>query len=151
MNYEYKEEFFNDELIAELSFLTELSWKEANCAPESTYDPDWEKYTELNEANILRLYTVRIEDVLVGYLTFIVGPTLHSKQAIHALHDSMYILKHNRKGGTAKDLISYAEVDFKNEGINTMVMTVMVHRDFSVALKQLGFKQSESSFIKGIS
>lgn len=151
MNYEYKEEFFNKDLIDELGFLTEMSWKEANCAPDADYNPDWEKYTELNEANILRLYTVRFEDLLVGYLTFIVGPTLHSRQLVHALHDSMYILKHNRKGGTAKGLISFAEADFRREGVNTMVMTVMVHRDFSVTLKQLGFKQSESSFIKGIS
>lgn len=151
MRYEYQEEFFNDGLIMELSYLTEMSWNEANCAPDATYDPDWKKYTDLNEMNVLRLFTVRLEGLLVGYLTFIVGPTLHSKQLIHALHDSMYILKPNRKNGTAKQLISFAEADFKREGVNTMVMTVMVHRDFSVTLKQLGFKQSESSFIKGIS
>lgn len=151
MNYTFDEEYFSDELIQELSFLTELSWKEAACAPDSTYDPDWEKYTQLNEMNILRLFTVRMEGLLVGYLTFIVGPTLHSRNVMHALHDSMYILKHNRKNGTAKNLIIYAEDKLKQDGVNTMVMTVMIHRDFSVTLKQLGFKQSESSFIKGIS
>lgn len=151
MNYTFDEEYFSDELIQELSFLTELSWKEAACAPDAAYDPDWEKYTQLNEMNLLRLFTVRMEGLLVGYITFIVGPTLHSKGITHALHDSMYILKHNRKGGTAKDLIIFAEGRFVDEGVNTMVMTVMIHRDFSVTLKQLGFKQSESSFLKGIS
>ena len=150
MNYIFDEEYFSDDLVKELCFLTKLSWKEAACAPDSNYDPDWEKYTQLNEMNLLRLFTVRQDGSLVGYITFIVSPTLHSKNTIHALHDSMFILKLNRKNGTAKDLISYAEGKLKLDGVHTMVMTVMIHRDFSVTLKNLGFKQSESSFLKRI-
>jgi len=151
MSYVFDEEYFNDELINELSFLTEMSWKEAACTPDSIYDPDWEKYTQLNELNLLRLFTVRQHGLLVGYITFIVSPTLHSKNTVHALHDSMFILKLNRKNGTAKDLIAYTEGKLKLDGVHTMVMTVMMHRDFSVTLKNLGFKHSEASFIKRIS
>lgn len=152
MNLQYKEEYFDNEIVNELSPLTELSWSEANCAPAAHYEPDWNKYIQLNEMNLLRLFTVRnLEKKLVGYITFIVGPTLHSKNLKHALHDSMFILKPYRKNGTAKSLISYAENLFKEEKVNTMIVTVMTHRDFSPTLKQLGFTHTESSFIKRVS
>ncbi len=35
MNYYFREEFFTHELIKELSPLTEMSWREANCAPNT--------------------------------------------------------------------------------------------------------------------
>jgi len=63
----------------------------------------------------------------------------------------MYILKPYRKNGTAKSLISYAEEIFKDEKVNTMIVSVMTHRDFSTTLKQLGFTHSESAFIKRVS
>lgn len=152
MNYYFREEYFNPELIKEIAPLTEMSWREANCAPDSDYDPDWEKYTLLNEQNMLRLYTVRTEadGDLVGYATFFVSPTLHSKDIVHALHDSMYILKQNRKNGTVKSLILFIEKELTFDKIDTMVVCVMTHRDFSTSLKQLGFTHSESSYIKRI-
>ena len=152
MNLNYKEEYFSDEIVNELAPLTKLSWSEADCIPNAHFDPDWEKYTQLNELNLLRLFTVRNQDKeLVGYITFFVGPTLHSKNVHHALHDSMYILKPYRKNGTAKSLISFVENIFKDENVNTMIVTVMTHRDFSPTLKHLGFTHTESSFIKRVS
>lgn len=133
-----------------MSPLSELSWYEANCAPNAEYDPDWEKYTQLNELDLLRLFTVRDNGVLVGYITFMVSPSLHSKNDIHALHDSLFILKEKRKYGTAKKLIMYAESKLKESKVNTMVITVMKHRDFSPTLKELDFEGFESSYIKGI-
>ncbi len=151
MNYYFSEEFFNDALVKELSPLTELSWVEANCAPNTNYDPDWNKYTQLNELNILRLFTVRnIEHELVGYITFVVTSTLHSSGVKHAAHDSLYILKPNRKNGTVKSLLEFIEKELKQDDIDTMEVSVMTHRDFSQTLKGLGFRHSESSYIKRI-
>lgn len=149
MSYIFSEEYFNDELIQEISFLTQLSWKETNCSPYADYDPDWEEYTSLNEMNLLRLFTVRSEEnELVGYITFLVAPTIHSKGVIHALHDSMYILKQHRKNGTAKNLIEYVEKELKQSNVIMMMITVMTHRDFSPTLKELGFVKADTSYIK---
>jgi len=150
MNLFFREEYFSDGLIKELTPLTKLSWEEANCAPETTYDPDWEKYKQLNDADLLRLFTVRteVDNDLVGYATFIVAPTLHTRNITFAVHDSMYILKPNRKNGTVKELVGFIEKEFIIDGINSMVVCVMTHRDFSNSLKQLGFKHSESLYIK---
>jgi len=124
----------------------------ANCAPDTPYDPNWKTYSELNASDILRLYTIRTEadSELVGYATFLVHKTLHSKDTLHALHDSMYILKPNRKNGTVKNFINYIEKELTLEGVDTMVISVIKHRDFSGSLKQLGFVHNESTFIKRI-
>jgi len=150
MNYYFTEEHFTDELIEEIKPLTELSWREANCAPETNYAPDWDKYAMLNDKDYLRLFTVRtiVDSELVGYATFLVSETLHSSNVIHALHDSLFIYKPNRKNGTAKKLIEFVEKEFALNGVNTMVMSVMSHRDYSNTLKELGFTHSESNYIK---
>jgi len=150
MNYYFTEEYFTEELIKEISPLTEQSWIEANCAPDTAYDPNWDTYTNLNDANVLRLFTVRTEadSDLVGYATFVVAPTLHTVGVVHALHDSMFILKPNRKNGTVKDLISFIEGELIIDGVDTMVVSVMNHRDFSNTLKQLGYVHKESLYIR---
>lgn len=150
MNYYFTEEHFTDGLIEEIKPLTELSWREANCAPETVYAPDWDKYTMLNDKDYLRLFTVRtiLESKLIGYATFIVSETLHSSNVVHAMHDSLFIYKPHRKNGTAKKLIEFIEGEFALNGVDTMVMSVMTHRDYSNTLKQLGFKHSESNYIK---
>lgn len=145
----YREEFFSEALINEIAPLTVLSWEEANCSPGTPYDPDWDKYTALNEMDLLRLFTVRNDkDELVGYVTFMVSSTLHSKDITQALHDSMFILKPYRKSGVAKALLEYTEKEFKSEGIDMIIMMVMCHRDYSSTLKALGYKQTEMTFIK---
>jgi len=152
MSRKYQEEWFSKKLIEELAPLTELSWLEANCSPDTEYDPDWERYTELNELGILRLFTARDSvGELIGYLTFIVGPTLHSRNCVQALHDSFYILRNHRRNGTAMGLIKYAENEFKNDGISMMIMTVMLHKDYSYTLTHLGFTKTEMTFIKRMS
>ncbi len=146
---QYCEEFFNEALIKELSPLTEQSWREADCAPDAEYDPDWEKYVTLNEMDLLRLFTVRSRSgQLLGYVTFFVSTTLHSRKTLQALHDSMFILKAHRKEGAARELLEFAEYELKNEGVQIMIMMVMCHRDYSSTLKLLGFNQTEMTFIK---
>jgi len=150
MNH-YREEFFTEAMITELDPLTRQSWAESKCSPDTPYNPDWDKYAALNEMDLIRLFTVRDEqDALVGYVTFFVSTTLHSKETVQAMHDSLFILKAHRKGHTVEDLLMYCENEFKGEGVSMMIMTVMCHRDFSSSLKSIGYSQTEKTYIKGI-
>ncbi len=150
MNH-YREEFFTEAMIAELDPLTQLSWAESACSPDTPYNPDWDQYAALNEMDLIRLFTVRDDaGALVGYITFLVSTTLHSKDTVQALHDSLFILKAHRKGSTVEDLLAHCEDEFKSEGVSMMIMTVMCHRDFSTLLKNIGYTQTEKTYIKGI-
>ena len=146
-----REEYFNEALIKELKPLTKLSWDEANCAPGMPYDPDWDKYMQLGDMELLRIFTLRSDSgELMGYITFLVSTTLHSRSTLQALHDSFFILKARRKSHAARDLLQYAEKSLTFDGIEMIIMMVMLHRDYSSTLTELGYHQSEMAFIKRI-
>jgi hypothetical protein len=47
-------------------------------------DPDWDRYFAMDIAGILKVLTVRVDDILVGYIFNLVGPHLHSKSTRYA-------------------------------------------------------------------
>ena len=72
-------------------------------------NPDWEKYAQMDQSGLLRIFTARKNNELVGYCVLVVSQSLHYKDHIFANNDVVFVLPEYREGMTGYKLIKYAE------------------------------------------
>lgn len=104
-------------------------------------------YKRLAAAGVLRIFTARDDARLVGYATFIVGPS-HHRDMICAHEDALYVTPDFRKGRLALKLIHYAE-----EVLKPLCDLVIYHcptskPHFGVLLEKLGYKPYATYFAR---
>ena len=112
------------------------------------FNPDWDLYQKYEDLGILKIFTARDEDRLVGYFVVIATPHLHYKDHIFAYNDIIYVNPQYRKGFTAWRLIKYAEKEMKDQGATIMIVNSKRHKPFDILLERLGFSHIESIFSK---
>lgn len=119
------------------------------------YDPDLEKYQELEKAGFLRIYTARYFDptitpwqpgVLVGYFVSIVMRGLHYQQTVMAMNDIMYIDPAYRGGTAGYRLIKGACEDLKNLGADILTIHMKTDYPFRNLLTKLDFHLTEENW-----
>jgi len=54
-------------------------------------DPNFEAYRHAEENGFFAAFTVRENEVLVGYNSFLIGPSLHYKGSVQASQDVIYL------------------------------------------------------------
>jgi GNAT superfamily N-acetyltransferase len=109
---------------------------------------NWKVYENLEDAEVLYIFTIRDGDVLAGYLWILAMPHLHYSQSLFATADIIYIDKPYRKGFTAAKLIKFAEDQMKEAGVSVMSMNTKIHKPFDKLLLRLGFKPIERIYAK---
>lgn len=138
-------------LKTEIKPLIKLHWQEIALDKESIpLDPDWDEYDRLASKDQLHLLTARNGSELIGYYVGIVRPHLHYKSTLMAFNDVMYIKPEHRQGMVGIRLLKEIEKTLKDRGVKKMFMNTKEHHNFGVILERLGYKKSESIFIKSI-
>ena len=72
-------------------------------------NPDWEQYAALDSSGILKIFTARDNNKLVGYFILLVNNSLHYKDHVFAVCDIIFVTPEARKGATGYKLLKYAE------------------------------------------
>ncbi len=123
-------------------------WKEiANHQGVIPLDPDFDKYQNVEDNNMLRIYTARDDGKLIGYFISFVSPHMHYKSTIYALNDIMYIDPSYRGSTVGFRLIKGAMVDLKsNCGVDKLVIHMKVTHEFRKLLTKLGFCLEEENW-----
>lgn len=80
-------------------------------------DPDWRLYEALHRDQMLRIYTARDDDVLVGYAIFFVNYHPHYRQLLRAVNDVLFLAKDYRHGSTGLRLVAFADQALVDLGV----------------------------------
>ena len=108
--------------------------------------PNWDAYHRAEVAGILRIYTARFMDRLVGYSIFLVTPALHYETSVQANEDVLFILPEYRKGRVGMNLIRYADESLEREGVQVLRRHVKARHDFGPLLERMGYQLEDYMF-----
>jgi len=106
-----------------------------------------EMYEHLEANGLLRIYTIRENGELKGYNNFAV--IIHPEYAhLTAQHDAMFVHPSARNGFNAIKFLRWCDEQLKQDGVLFVTQNVTVEKDYSAILKRLGYKPSETIYIK---
>lgn len=104
-------------------------------------DVDWERYAALDQLGMLKVFTVRSGETLVGYAVFFVGPHMHYRRTSYANNDVLFV--HPRYRGAGIRLIRFAERALKEMGVERILFHVKVDHDFRPILHRMGYADED--------
>jgi GNAT superfamily N-acetyltransferase len=136
------------DLWVELWPLMVAHWDEIATWQDIPLDPDTDAYEALDEAGMLRLYTVRDEHRLVGYAAYTVRTHLHYRQSKQAVQDVIFLLAEYRCGRTGMRLIEHADAQLAAEGVQVVFQHVKTAHNFGPLLERLGYEHVENVYAK---
>lgn len=149
-NIVYKEESF-DAAIDDMRPLFEAHWEEVALNKDKVaLNPDYDKYREIANLGMIRIFTAREDGELVGYFVVTIAPHLHYKDHKYALNDVIYLTPDLRAMGIGKGLISFAESVLQEAGISVLIINMKVQHPFDPLLEKLGFTSTERVYSKYI-
>ena len=143
-----KEEKFKDIIDEALPLLTK-HWKElANHQDIRPLDINFEAYEQMNDLGLIRVFTVREDEKLVGYASFCINYNLHYKTWKHAICDVYYIAPEKRTLGFGSKMFSEIEGMLRDLGVNSVIVQDKVKQSNAKFFQALGFGISEQHYEK---
>ena len=109
---------------------------------------NFEAYQKLCDADILKAYTARDGEKIVGYHIFLVTPHLHYMNDLFAVADVLFVAPEYRGKMAGLKLIKFSEQQLKADGVAVIVQNTKLAHDFGPILERLGYSQSERIFTK---
>ena len=129
--------------------LLDLHWAETEPNQDTIkLDPDWAEYFRLSEAGVLKIFTARDNERLVGYCVVMVSQSIHHKDHIFAGTDVVYIHPEFRKSSTGLDLIKFAENYCEENGASIMTLNMKTSHPFDSLMLNMGFDLIERVYHK---
>lgn len=146
----YQEESY-EQVVEEIQPLIFAHWEEiASCKDKIKLNPDFNMYKILNDAGVLRIFTVRDVGRLVGYFIVICQPHLHYSDHVYAMNDIIYIDPEYRGTTIAFKLLRSVEKRLKKDGVSVLMINMKVHAPFDRLLEKLQFSNTERVYSKYI-
>ena len=103
-------------------------WKEIALNQDKiALDPDWQRYYDMDMADILNVLTVRSKGALVGYMFVLVAPHLHYCSSLWAITDIFRIDPAYRSGWAGIRLFKEMEKHLKLRGVKVAHVVVKLH------------------------
>lgn len=139
-------------ILSEWAPIARRTWAESPWRPaDAPFDPDWDRYLAMDMAGMLRLLTVRLEGVLIGYVLSVVYPHLHYLSTPWAMLDSYWLEPAFRRGWTGVRMFREHEAILRENGVK------VIHHGFNVRfaprrmqalMKRLGYEPIELIYAK---
>ena len=127
----------------------ELGLHHENCP----LDPDFERFIELEDLGLFKVWAGRDGDKLVGYLGFFIQPHLHYRTTLHAAEDLFLLAKPYRKGLAGYRMFTTAIDALRELGVKRCILHAKVHFEaerggLAKFFQRLGFTHTDELFIK---
>jgi GNAT superfamily N-acetyltransferase len=134
-------------MVAESSELFELNCKELDFFGLSE-DINIELYLQLESLGRLLSYTLRKDNKVVGYSTYITGKHLQHKELLQARQDALYVKPEYRSHGLA--FIRYCERQLRSVGVSFIFRSSTTKKDWSSVLKRMDYVEVETIYMKDL-
>lgn len=147
---------FNTEKVAEcmdeIDKLGQLHYDEVAFYKDIPFQPRWDAYLKICEADKCRLYTVRnVEKELLGYACFFIDGHMHYADSKTAIQDVLFLHPAIRGQKTGAAFISWCDEQLKSEDVQVVIHHVKVTKpqlDFSPLLEKMGYMLMDKIYTK---
>lgn len=127
-------------VVGEIDHLMREHWEEVGFYRDMPIDPDFAKYAGFERNGILRIYTARAAERLVGYAIYLLGTALHYQTVLTAQQSTLFVHPRFRAGMAAVRFFAYQEAELEREGVQLIAQHVKVTRDFRPLLTRRGYE-----------
>lgn len=110
------------------------------------FDPNVERYGQLNDLGLIEVHTARNDGKLVGYSVWMIFPHLHYKSSLTASSDILYIHPDYRKGLTGVSFLRWTIEEVKKRKPQRILLHVKPSIDYGPILERLGAKYFEKTY-----
>jgi GNAT superfamily N-acetyltransferase len=111
-------------------------------------DFNWSVYCALEHAGMLKLYTARNKDDLVGFVLYHVYPHLHHRTYMTAACDTLAVKPEQRGKGIGRALMEYAEPQLKKCDVKSITHQFRTCYTAKPLFPKLGYKLIEYGYLK---
>ncbi len=145
----YAVEKYSD-IEPELKQLYPEHYEELTVSKNFPLDPDYTRYSRLEQMGMLHVTSCRKDGELIGYVLMLIGPALHYKSCLVGHEDIYFLKKEHRKGRTGIKMFHFVEQEMKKLGVDRIVMGTKVYSDNSKLFEYLGYRFYEKLYTKEI-
>lgn len=150
MTIEYKVEHLS-ECLDEIKPLLTTHYEEVAMYQNNIdLNPNYDKYLELEKADMLSVITVRDDGTLVGYFISFLLPHIHYQDHIFAVNDILFIDKDYRRAEVGLGMFQFAEEVLKDLGVSVMSIHMKTAIPFDSLCEGLSYDYAERSYTKYI-
>src|SRR5713226_1651519 len=135
--------------------LLQAHWEELQIPGGLTppLDPDFERFIQLEDLGLFRVWAARDGGTLVGYLAFFIQTHLHYRQTLHAVEDLFMLSAPYRRGGNGSRMFVTALDALRELGVKRVIVHTKVHFEaerggLSKFFERLGFLHTDQLWIK---
>ncbi len=132
----------------EIQPLLTKHWREIAHYEDIELDPKREVYLHLEDRGVLRVFTMRHGERLVGYAVFIADMHLHYASSYQATQDVLFLLPEYRSVGNGTQLIAFCDAELAAEGVQAVYQHVKRAHDFGPLLRHLGYEPIETLYAR---
>lgn len=140
------------DMVDELRVLHEEHYNETETLYlDVPFDPDYERYKEVEARKQFLVFTVRIHGKMVGYLQYYVFRDMHSKGHYQAREDALFLTKEHRGRSLAPALLAYAEHCLGQLGCRYVGMSSKAPAggpDIGAFLERKGYRPVATYYVK---
>jgi hypothetical protein len=134
--------------FAEAKPLLEAHWQEVAHFPDQPLDPDWDSYRAIEDAGLVRAYTIRVEHELAGYALFFVRPNLHATATLTAVQDILYVTP-SLRARFGRAFIAWCDRRLHDEGVQVVCHGVPErNKNFGPLLEHLGYERINTVYAR---
>jgi hypothetical protein len=106
-----------DSVVGEIFTLMQAHYAEVAHHADIPPECDEAKYRRAEELNLLRLYTVRQEEALIGYWVGMLGFSMHYKSSFQARQDTLFLHPDYRQGLTGYRFLRWVDSQLAADGV----------------------------------
>jgi len=127
----------------------ELAVTKADCP----LDPDFDRFVQLDEAGLFRVWAARDGKLLVGYLAFFIQPHLHYRSTLHATEDLFLLSAPYRRGLAGYRMFTTAIDALRELGVKRCICHTKTHFEaerggLARFFERLGFVHTDNLYIR---
>ncbi len=136
-----------EDVVHELIQFIKVHHDEAGTLTDGEFAPNISRYLEMDRLGHMRIYTVRVEEKLVGYCVVYIFPHLHYSQTKWAQQDLLFIQKKYR-GVRSYRFIEWVDDQLRQEGVEVVLRSVTNGNDYSRLLKFQGYEENSVNYMR---
>lgn len=134
--------------------LLHAHWQElAVTKDDCPLDPDFQRFVELEDAGLFRIWAARDDKMLVGYIGWFIQPHFHYRTTLHAAEDLYLLSAPYRRGLNGYRMFTTSIDALRELGVKRCICHSKVHFEAERGgldrfLGRLGFKHTDNFWIK---
>ena len=130
----------SEEVIQEIAPLFEAHYREIAHYQDIPLSVDYAAYLRLEARGCLRIYTIRVGILLVGYAIFAVARSMHYSTSLQARQDILYLDPEYRHGRLGMRFIAWCDEQLRAEGVQVVFQHIKAAHNFGPMLERLGYE-----------